>query len=144
MDAFPRSRNRWAWCRACNAENTRLLRERDPDATRAAYRRQQSAKQEKLSYRRWRHYDKVKRKYGLTPTDYDAMVLRSEGRCDVCQVPSVALSVDHCHATGAVRGLLCGLCNTGLGMFADDPDRVMAAAAYLLTAAEMRRRVGAP
>lgn len=55
-------------------------------------------------------------------------------RCAVCGEPPTRrrLDVDHDHKTGAVRGLLCSDCNIALGKFRDDPDRLRAAADYLV------------
>ena len=41
------------------------------------------------------------------------------------------LTVDHNHETNTIRGLLCSNCNTGLGMFSDNPELLIAAAEYL-------------
>lgn len=72
----------------------------------------------------------VRTRYGLSPEEYDALVELHGARCAACGAGGV-LAVDHCHRTGAVRGLLCGDCNLGLGRFHDDPVRLRAAAAYL-------------
>ena len=68
------------------------------------------------------------REYGLTPEDYNAMFEAQGGVCLVCRRPPTRkhLAVDHCHATGKVRGLLCGPCNTGLGCLEglDDEARI--------------------
>lgn len=65
---------------------------------------------------------------------------RQRGRCAICGTPEEdspkkRLHVDHDHGSNIVRGLLCGLCNTGLGQFKDDPARLYAAIEYLKTAA---------
>jgi Recombination endonuclease VII len=77
---------------------------------------------------------RLKRDFGLTLEEYDRLVA---GPCDICGGRSPAtdkragIVLDHDHRTKKVRGVLCQLCNTGLGKFADDPERLRAAAAYL-------------
>lgn len=57
------------------------------------------------------------------------------GRCAICHLSEAengkALALDHCHTTNRVRGLLCDLCNTGLGRFKDSPDALRRAITYL-------------
>ena len=62
------------------------------------------------------------KKYGLTVEQYEQMHSAQEGKCRICQCSPERLSVDHCHKTGAVRGLLCGKCNSALGMVDDSAD----------------------
>lgn len=72
----------------------------------------------------------LKRNYGLTIEDYDAMVAAQNSRCAICDRDR-PLVVDHCHTTGQVRSLLCSPCNTALGLMEEDPDRVWAILSYL-------------
>lgn len=67
--------------------------------------------------------------------NYNTLYARQDGCCAVCQKHqsefSISLSVDHDHDTGFVRGLLCGNCNRGLGLFMDSEDSLMKAASYI-------------
>ena len=59
-------------------------------------------------------------KHGLSGDDYEAMRLSQGGCCAICAKPEreqkYALSVDHDHESGRVRGLLCVSCNTKIGV----------------------------
>ena len=70
------------------------------------------------------------RRYGISAEEADAMFAAQGGVCAVCRA-AAAEHVDHDHATGAVRALLCFNCNGGLGQFKDDPDLLRAAAEYV-------------
>jgi len=72
--------------------------------------------------------------YGITLNAYEAMFEAQGGTCRICgnrSTNSKRLHVDHNHATGRIRGLLCDICNRGIGMFKDNPDRLRNAADYL-------------
>jgi hypothetical protein len=76
---------------------------------------------------------KLQTTFCLHPAQYDAME-EGQGGCAICGKPCKSgrrLAVDHDHANGFVRGLLCTLCNTGLGKFQDSPELLEKAAAYL-------------
>ena len=78
------------------------------------------------------HRDKCRaQSHGLSLQDYRAMRERQKNVCGICKTPGKPLCVDHCHATGKVRGLLCRDCNLGLGNYKDNPVFTRAATAYL-------------
>lgn len=87
-------------------------------------------------YRDQKRFIHKLRTYGITREQYEAMLAGQSGVCAICgELPSTgmgkAFHVDHDHATGVIRGLLCHECNTGLGKFKDDARMVEMAAAYL-------------
>jgi hypothetical protein len=78
----------------------------------------------------------LKRRYGITPEDYEAMLLAQCGHCALCdRTPAQEryghLNVDHCHATGKVRGLLCTPHNHALGKLGDSEAALLRALAYI-------------
>lgn len=95
--------------------------------------RRQRHKANPQKYKRAGREQQVKRDYGLTPEEYDAMLVAVDGKCTICRkAPKVkALAVDHCHTTGKVRGILCDKCNMGIGYFDDNLDLLQKAIEYL-------------
>lgn len=73
----------------------------------------------------------IRSNYGIEPSAFDSMVDAQGGRCAICDKQPERWNIDHCHDTGAVRGLLCPQCNMGLGLMGDDPRVMRAAAEYL-------------
>lgn len=80
-----------------------------------------------------------KRLYGMTQDEFEELLASQDYRCAICEEPERAvirgkvadLSVDHCHVTGVVRGLLCHACNVGLGKLQDSPYLLRKGADYL-------------
>lgn len=75
-------------------------------------------------------------RYGLTFEAFERMLADQGHRCLICGTDTPGgkgneFVVDHCHATGRVRGLLCHRCNSALGLLEDDPARMLAAIRYL-------------
>lgn len=80
-----------------------------------------------------------KHKYGITPVEFQSLLESQNNVCAICGNPEsktirgykCELSVDHCHNSQKVRGLLCASCNVGIGFFQDNLDLLEKAIAYL-------------
>jgi len=68
--------------------------------------------------------------YGIGTAEYEQLLEKSGRRCEICSQES-PLDIDHDHANGKIRGVLCELCNRGLGHFRDDESLLGLAIQYL-------------
>ena len=128
-----RSAARRKWYAVHGAE----YREAHRDQLRAANRAWDAAHPEKT---RADNRTQRLRRYGLTHAQYDAMLEAQGGVCGLCGKVEThrgrngevsRLAVDHDHVTGSIRALLCHSCNTGVGLFLDDPALLRRAADYI-------------
>lgn len=78
--------------------------------------------------KKWRE---VLRLYGMTQTEHEAMYEAQDGACATCHEHMDQPYVDHDHATGAVRQMLCMTCNFALGLAKDNPELLRNMATYL-------------
>ncbi|MEK7557448.1 MAG: endonuclease VII domain-containing protein [Patescibacteria group bacterium] len=90
-----------------------------------------SAKYRKLRINYYRF-----KNYGLSELVFAEMLEKQNHRCRICGDSGKGgtgkfPTVDHCHKTNTVRGILCGRCNTGIGFFKDSPALCIMAARYL-------------
>ncbi len=78
----------------------------------------------------------LKSNYNLSVKEYEKLFFEQGGKCTICGTPQSELKknlcVDHDHKTGKVRGLLCVLCNQGLGSFKDNQSNIENALYYLI------------
>lgn len=133
-------------CRSCFREYRRemqrakraLLPPREPRPARGPReKRPRGYRPDSLSVEERARYNRryIYKKYGINLDQYEAMLSRQGGKCAICRLAPLpgkrSLAVDHCHATGLVRGLLCHKCNVGLGCFRDDVDLFLTAVSYL-------------
>jgi hypothetical protein len=116
-----------AYCRSCSTASHLRKWAKDPEHM------------QRISWR-----SKIKRLYGLSEDQYNAMLDKQGACCAICKSDtswsrnykhkkngSSRFMVDHCHETGKVRGLLCTRCNRALGLLGDRTDLFLRAVEYL-------------
>lgn len=130
---------RGSTCKPCKEDATASWRSRNAAAVREA-----ATAWRKKNLRRIRAYG-LKRIYGITLEDYDALLASQGGKCAICggsdpkghigwrggQKKAEHMHIDHDHATGAVRGLLCADCNKAIGLLHEDPAIMKKAIEYI-------------
>lgn len=117
---------RRADCKACCAAARDRWRKNNPDKSRVQSRRYYHSDKERQ--RRYR----LKSKYDLTADQFQNRLTSQNGVCAICKAaPKRRWVVDHDHATGEIRGLLCDDCNVGLGRFKDSCASLASAILYL-------------
>jgi Autographiviridae endonuclease VII len=83
------------------------------------------------------HATEIKRRYGMSAQEYAQMLKAQNYRCKICDKLHAPdrkkgrLFVDHCHASGRVRGLLCANCNSMIGHADDNVKTLEKAIIYL-------------
>ena len=114
---------------------TRKWRATNPEKCREADKRHYHKNRDvrRAKFRKWYastdYY--IKRNYGMTKEQFTQLLADQDGVCAVCRRKPKKFTVDHCHTSGRVRGLLCYSCNSALGMFKDSPELIQAAKDYL-------------
>lgn len=129
-----------AW-RLANPERAKAIQARYAKKHRDELR-EKSRRWSKANHGRYRDEKRrahLRREFGLTIDQYEEMFTAQGGLCAICRHPETHrrknerhnLAIDHCHATGRVRGLLCNSCNRAIGLLKDSIELAQAAAEYL-------------
>ncbi|MDB9868958.1 endonuclease VII domain-containing protein [Pseudomonadales bacterium] len=120
-------------------DRRRRLRNGNPEKTknqnalrRKAYKADPELK-DKIKFSHW------KKRFGVDQDMYKKILKQQKYLCAICRKEEstkrkdrlISLSIDHCHETGSIRGLLCRRCNVALGLAKDNADILIKAANYL-------------
>jgi len=138
------------WCKICTKETQALSRKENPEkhsewSKKSYYKNHANSKvRVKKNNAKWRqsnpdkvdkaYLDAKLKKYNLTLTEYENLLVKQDCKCAICKEPpspDKSLVIDHNHETGQVRGLLCYRCNLAIGHLKDDPKLANSAAEYL-------------
>jgi hypothetical protein len=116
------------YCVQCHKKNQKASYARNAEAIR-------KRRNERYVYKGYNRKWQLKKRYGISIEEYDALLEAQDGVCAICGGGTNGkvdqFCVDHDHESGVVRGLLCNKCNVGLANFKDDNNLLRNAARYL-------------
>lgn len=130
-------------CRDCaakyrkeqSAQRQAAWRAANPERAATHSRKHHEKRKDNPAWRQYKRDAELRRSYGITRDQLNAMLEAQDHRCAICggerNGAGTRLHIDHCHTTGRIRGLLCGKCNSAVGLLDDDPERAERLAAYL-------------
>lgn len=123
-------------CKQCMSNNTKEYLTKNTDAKVKRDNRSKEYREKNRDTFNLTCRLSIYKKLGITITkeEYLNLYESQKGLCKICGLEPLGkkvLSLDHCHETLKVRGLLCDNCNAGLGKFKDNPELLKAAIVYL-------------
>lgn len=122
------------WCKSCHVSNNLKWTKENPEFVKNKKKTYYDKYPERI------HNKELKYKFNIDVNDYNEMLKSQNCKCAICGREEMTkdrngnirrMSVDHCHDTKKVRGLLCGKCNTALGLFEDNINSLEKAIEYL-------------
>ena len=139
----------WKVCSKCGVEKALVnfhRQAKSPDGRSSSCRKCVSGYHKERSGSMTEYRRKARlRKYGLTVEQFEEMLAAQDGRCAICGTDEPGgrfgqWHIDHDHnccpnaesCGKCLRDILCHMCNRGLGLFKDDPDRLTSALAYVM------------
>ena len=157
LDQFRLLKNKvnkyYSYCKPCTKQVTALWRDSNKEYAKAYDKAYRAGNRDKIKSKREQNKDyyklykqihkerirqqnyenRIKKAYNLTPKDVEDLRLSQKNACSICNTSFniKRMNIDHCHATGVIRGLLCNPCNAALGLFDDDIHNLKAAIKYL-------------
>ena len=117
-------------CKACKSVRESERYAADPEYFKKRNKSWKTKNKDKE--RQYALHSLYRNKYGIEPEEVERLRALQDNRCAICfEVFQKTPFVDHCHRTQKIRGLLCTICNSGIGMFKDNVDRLESAIKYL-------------
>lgn len=122
------------WQQELNPQKWKAIcqRTRKKNAVKIRAANKKWAKEHPKQYREIERRKKLRLRYGPQADVHQAVQLRRQKNlCAICLRRMKKKCLDHCHVTNVLRGVLCDTCNTGLGMFKENPKFLRRAVEYL-------------